>query len=745
MNEKPKILMLNYLFPPLGGGGGVASYTIAKGFIQAGYGVDYVTTWFPGLKTFEIINGISVYRVKVLGRRDMATASLLSLICYPICALWCGIKLCVRNQYVLINSHFVVPTGPLGFFLSKIFKIKHVVSIHGGDIYNPTKKISPHRHKLLRMCITFLLNHADSILAQSADTRENCIKYYKPNHDIKIIPLPYETMSFANITKRELGLHEEKKYMIGIGMLVPRKGFDTFIKALAKLDDGVHGIIIGSGPELGRLKSLAQDLGVAQRLHLVGYVSDEKKWQYLSHADVFVLSSIHEGFGIVLQEAMQVGLPIVATNYGGQTDFITDGENGFLVPVSDEKSLADKVSQILNSKEIALRMKSNNLETIKKFSNEVFIKELFHSVDMHNGRAFMDEVRHDFTKSNKKVAIIIANWNGKRFLERCLRAVYNQTYKNFSIYFIDNGSTDGSVAYMQEYFPEVNVIPLKKNTGFAYANNVGIHTAFLDDDVAYILTLNNDTQMTDTCVSRLVEMIERDEKIGSVTPKIKYFDNENMIDSIGMLVSRDGGGISRGYKQIDSGQFDTPGEIFGASACAALYKREALVDIQYRREFFDNSFFAYYEDLDLAWRLRLRGWKSWSCPEALVLHVHSGTSISYSPFKAYHVNRNRFFLIVKDFPARYLLMALLTTPYRYLRLLNSMILKKSGPSYELKKKTSIFAPFFVVLKGWGSFLLHLPFLLMKRYTIQSQRKITSRDAWAIFDTYAASMEDMIYK
>ena len=188
---------------------------------------------------------------------------------------------------------------------------------------------------------------------------------------------------------------------------------------------------------------------------------------------------------------------------------------------------------------------------------------------------------------NKKVAIVIANWNGKRFLERCLRAVYDQTYKNINVYFVDNGSTDGSVAYVQEYFPDVNIIPLKKNTGFAYANNTGIHAAFLDQDVVYILTLNNDTQMTAACVSGLVEMIESDEKIGSVTPKIKYFDNENMIDSIGMLVSRDGGGISRGYKQIDSGQFDVPAEIFGASACAALYRREALKDIQYKQEFFE--------------------------------------------------------------------------------------------------------------------------------------------------------------
>ncbi len=346
---------------------------------------------------------------------------------------------------------------------------------------------------------------------------------------------------------------------------------------------------------------------------------------------------------------------------------------------------------------------------------------------------------------NKKVAIIIVNWNGLQFLENCLRAVYSQTYANFDVYFVDNGSLDESVSFVKKNFSRADIIQLKKNTGFSYANNVGILKAFCDRDVRYVLTLNNDTKITPDCLSLLVTAIEQEEKRGSVSPKIKYFHDEQIIDSIGMLISRDGGGISRGYRERDHGQYDVPAEIFGASAGAALYRREALEDIRYKKEFFDNSFFAYYEDLDLAWRLRLRGWTSWSVPDATVLHVHSGTSISYSPFKAYHVNRNRFFLIIKDFPIMYLLGALLTTPYRYFRLLNSMIFRKSGPSYELKKKTSILAPFFIVIKGWCSVMLHVPSLLVKRYVIQSRKKITRSEIKVLFDVYGAVMEDMIYK
>lgn len=346
---------------------------------------------------------------------------------------------------------------------------------------------------------------------------------------------------------------------------------------------------------------------------------------------------------------------------------------------------------------------------------------------------------------NKKIAIIIVNWNGIRFLKDCLDTVYSQTYQNFDVYFVDNGSTDDSVSFVQQYFSRTKIIQLKKNTGFSYANNIGIHTAFLDKNVKFILTLNNDTKMEASCLSHLVETIEQDAQIASVTPKIKYLNDENLIDSVGMMIGRDGGGISRGYREIDNGQYCISSEIFGASACAALFRRESLEDIVLGKEFFDNSFFAYYEDLDLAWRLRLRGWKSWYSSEALVLHVHSGTSISYSPFKAYHVNRNRFFLIIKDFPMRYMIYALVSTPYRYIKLINSMLFKKSGPSHLLLKKTSYMTPFLIVVKGWASFIFHLPFLLIKRYTIQCKKKVSVKDIQTWFDIYTVPMDDMIYK
>lgn len=127
---------------------------------------------------------------------------------------------------------------------------------------------------------------------------------------------------------------------------------------------------------------------------------------------------------------------------------------------------------------------------------------------------------------NNKVAIIIVNWNGLKFLKDCLESVYKQTYTNFDVYFVDNGSVDDSVDFVFKNFPKVKIIKLEKNTGFAYANNIGINKAFEDDSVSYILTLNNDTKVDKNFIFNLVSCINTDKTIGSVAPKIKFFYEE---------------------------------------------------------------------------------------------------------------------------------------------------------------------------------------------------------------------------
>jgi glycosyltransferase involved in cell wall biosynthesis len=376
-----RILILNYEFPPLGGGGGRVSFALGKGFQEEGYAVDVITSRYGGLPRNENVEGINVHRVKILGRKKKQIASFLSMLTFLISGSLCGIRLCRKNDYTFINTHFVLPTGPLGFALSTLFQIPDILSLHGGDIYDPSKKSSPHQNGLLRRVVRFLLRRADQVVAQSQNTKQNAFQYYEPGREIQVVPLSYEPFCFSSVSRRELGLIEDRRYIISVGRIVKRKGFDYLIKSLALLDEDVELLLIGDGVERDALQNLAKHLKIYHRIHFAGDVSEQKKFQYLSNADLYVLSSLHEGFGIVLQEAMQVGLPIVSTNYGGQIDIITNQVNGLLVEPENVNVLAEAIKQLLRDVNLYKKISSNNIEKVKEFRPDTIIRKYLQLIE----------------------------------------------------------------------------------------------------------------------------------------------------------------------------------------------------------------------------------------------------------------------------------------------------------------------------------------------------------------------------
>ncbi|HPS58502.1 MAG TPA: glycosyltransferase family 4 protein [Spirochaetota bacterium] len=362
-----KILIVNYEFPPLGGGGGVATYDLAVEWIKHGQ-VDVLTSGFKGLPAYEKVNGINIHRARIFFRKSRDAATFISMLSYIFTGFIQGIRLCRKNRYDVINTHFAVPSGPLGYILAKLFSIPNVLSLHGGDIYDPSKKMSPHDSFIFSRVVRFILNRADRLIAQSTNTRDNTLSYYNPNKEVGIIPLAFHPPVKARVSRKSLRLENDVFYLITIGRLIKRKSIDTLLFALSEIKEKkIKLLIAGDGPEKDYLQGIVVDKGLEQRVSFLGYITEDDKYAYLSMSDLFVLTSLHEGFGIVFMEAMHAGLPVVATNYGGQTDLLKQNENAILINVGDVKACSSAIMKFVKDKNLYKKCSLNNKKRIRDY------------------------------------------------------------------------------------------------------------------------------------------------------------------------------------------------------------------------------------------------------------------------------------------------------------------------------------------------------------------------------------------
>jgi GT2 family glycosyltransferase len=243
------------------------------------------------------------------------------------------------------------------------------------------------------------------------------------------------------------------------------------------------------------------------------------------------------------------------------------------------------------------------------------------------------------------VSVVIPNWNGRRWLPGCLTALTAQELVPAEVIVVDNGSRDGSLEYLKREHADVRVIPFTQNTGFAHAANVGIAAAAHD----VVAMLNTDVELASDWLRRMVEVLAADPRVGSVACKMLQLASRDLIYDAGDVLRRDGQCVQRGRFEIDVGRFDTPGEVFGACAGAALYRRDAVLAVGG----FDERYFAYLEDVDLALRLRLAGWICRYEP-AVAWHAGAASAAQLPGGPQRLVARNTLLLVAKAFPARWL-------------------------------------------------------------------------------------------
>ncbi len=300
------------------------------------------------------------------------------------------------------------------------------------------------------------------------------------------------------------------------------------------------------------------------------------------------------------------------------------------------------------------------------------------------------------------ISIIIPNWNGKHFLDTCLSSLLRMNCNvSYEIIIVDNGSEDGSIEFLEINYPDVRVIALNENTGFAYAVQCGIDNAKYE----FVALLNNDIEVDKNWLEALYNIIIKDKNIGVCASKMLYFHNRDIINSAGIYYAWDGGARDIGIDEKDIGQYNKLESIFGACAGAALYRKSALEEIGG----FDIKFFAYYEDVDVSFRMQLYAYKVYYVPDAIVYHIGSGSTGKVSDFVVLNGHRNLIWLLIKNMPD---LLLLLYSPfiilYQFYALWNSY---RRG---QLK----------ISLKARKNAMSNLSFYLKERKKIQKNRRVS---------------------
>jgi len=334
--KKKRILMLNYEFPPLGGGASPVSYEIAKGYVKLGHKVDVITMGFKGLKEFEKKDGINIYRVKCWRTKKE--------ICHPweqysyIHSAKKFLKEHMKTHtYDINHTHFIIPTGVLSLWMKKKYNLPYIITAHGSDVpgYNPDRfKLL---HKLTGPTLRKICENANVIISPSQYLskliKENIRKY-----KVQVIPNGVYPNKFKPKPK--------KKIILSTGRLLPRKGFQYLIEAVSNKDYGYEVHIAGDGPMMQELRELAKKSKTKIVLH--GWMNNNSKEykQLLETASIYVLASLKENASISLLEAMSAGCAVITTNISGCPETI--GNAGIIIEPENAEVLREVITKLIS-------------------------------------------------------------------------------------------------------------------------------------------------------------------------------------------------------------------------------------------------------------------------------------------------------------------------------------------------------------------------------------------------------------
>ena len=303
----------------------------------------------------------------------------------------------------------------------------------------------------------------------------------------------------------------------------------------------------------------------------------------------------------------------------------------------------------------------------------------------------------------KKITVIIVNWNDKDVIVECIQSLLDQDRDEIDIIISDNGSKDDSVEFIREHFPSIKIIENGENLGFGSAINRGLDLAKGE----YFLFLNSDLKLNSNCVGELAKLLDSDSSIGGAIPKILHIDQQNIINSLGVLINYTGIAYPNLLGEKDPG-YQEPFE----SACGGIFmlRREVYKTIGG----FDEDLFLYHEDHDLSWRVRLAGWQLKVAPKAIMYHHYK---FNKGILKYYSSEKNRLHILLKNMEIKTLA---LISP--------ALIIVEFSQWFH----AAINKWFFLKMKSYFEILIVLPSILTKRKKLKLLRKVSDKEITRVY-------------
>ena len=359
-----KILVLIHEFPPVGGGGGRVALDICSGMVRRGHEVTVLTAHLKGLPKEENVDGIRVLRLPSL-RREAFRADLIAMGGYVLSGLWAGYRLIKRWQPDLIHVHFAVPAGALAWVLSKLTGDPYVMTVHLGDVPGGVPEKTGGWFKWIKPFTYPIWRDAKEVVAVSEFTRQLALKHYQ--RKIEVIP---NGVDLDRLQPTDIRVQTPPRIVFA-GRLMEQKNPLQIVRTLAELKDlPWQCVLIGDGPLISEVRRAITGHDLQERITLTGWIPPEQVLDWFDISDILFMPSLSEGLPVVGIQALAKGLALVVSDIGGFADIVSDGENGYLVKLSQSDNFSMKLRQLLIDDKVLKEFREASLKKASCFDSK---------------------------------------------------------------------------------------------------------------------------------------------------------------------------------------------------------------------------------------------------------------------------------------------------------------------------------------------------------------------------------------